>query len=138
MGVYVYCVREDYVHRSAIKGREFENEWFKLAKDGTMTIKGTYHKGYSWDGCSPKMKFKDMFFGTPEAVLNHETGRSKTYYASLVHDVFYQFSKKIKNLVRRKEADDEFYAILKRDGFRTAKLYHWGVRSLGWIWWGRR
>jgi len=138
MGVYVYCIKEDYSHQSLIKGREFENEWLKLDLDGTITIKGSNKQGYAWDGCSPKGKWKDMYFGTPEAVLNYDTRQSKTYYASLIHDVFYQFNRDIKHLVLRKEVDEEFYIILKRDGFCMARLYYLGVRALGWIWWRGR
>ena len=93
-------------------------------KDGNtaIMIKGTNYKGYAWDGCSPKIKIKDIYMGVPEAVLNFGTGQSKTYYASLVHDVFYQFSKKVRSFIKRKEVDREFYAILKRDNFRFASL----------------
>jgi len=137
MGVYVYCVKKSYEYISSIKDREFENEWFKLAKDGTITVKGLNKDGYAWDGCSPKLiKIADMYFGTPEGVLNFTTGKPKTYYASMIHDVLYQFSARIKHLVKRKEADMEFYKILKRDEFRAAKLYYWGVKLCGWIWWG--
>ena len=126
MGVYVYCIKEDYSYKSSIIGRQFENEWFRLDPDGTITIKGTNSRGYAWDGCSPKIKVGDVYFGTSEAVLNYDTGQSKTYYASMVHDVFYQFSKDVRSFVRRKEVDTEFYKILKRDGFRLARLYFWG------------
>ncbi len=137
MGVYVYCIKEDHRYQSSIKDREFENEWFKLDKDGTMIVKGTRYKGYAWDGCSPKWKIKEMYFGTPEAVLNDTTRRSRTYYASLIHDIFYQFSSEIKDIIKRREADEEFYNILKRDGFKMARLYYWGVRCFGWLWWGK-
>jgi len=135
MGVYIYCEREDYRYQSSITGRVFENEWFKLSNDGIIVVKGSYHKGYAWDGCSPKLKIKDIYFGIPESVLNWETGKSKTYYASLVHDVFYQFSKDVKSFVRRKEVDQELLAILKRDQFCFARLYYFAVRLLGWIYW---
>ena len=138
MGIYVYCIREAYLYKSSIVGREFENEWFRLDPDGTITVKGTSEHGYSWDGCSPKWKIKDMYFGTPEAVLNSETLCSKTYYASLIHDIFYQFSKDVEHLVTRDEVDREFYDILRRDGFKPAKLYYWGVWALGLIWWCRK
>lgn len=137
MAVYVYCIKEDYRYNSSITGRTFENEWFKLSPDGKILVKGTNKRGYSWDGCSPKWKWKDMYFGTPEAVLNNETSQSRTYYASLIHDVFYQFSKDAKHMISRKEVDWEFYRILKRDGFKMARLYLWGVRLGGWIWWGK-
>ena len=135
MSVYVYCIKEDYKYQSSITGCEFKNEWFKLIKDGTVFIKGTNSRGYAWDGCSPKFKIKDWYFGTWEAVLNFETGQSKTYYASLIHDVFYQFAKDIRSFVKRKEVDQEFLSILKRDGLRFAKLYYIFVRLFGWIWW---
>ncbi|MFH0772464.1 MAG: hypothetical protein V1933_07580 [Candidatus Omnitrophota bacterium] len=137
MAVYVYCIKEDYHYKSSITGRSFENEWFQLLPDGMITVKGTNKRGYSWDGCSPKYKIRDMYFGTPEAVLNYEKGQSKTYYASLIHDLFYQFSKDVKGIVTRTEVDKEFYDILKRDGFGMAGWYYWAVRLLGWIWWGK-
>ena len=138
MAVYVYCIKEDYKYQSSITGREFENAWFKLSKDGMVIVKGTNYKGYAWDGCSPKFKIKDWYFGMWEAVLNFDTGQSKTYYASLVHDVFYQFAKDVRLFVNRKEVDREFYAILKRDEMRCAIVYYLGVRLFGWIWWYRK
>ena len=138
MSVYIYCIKEDYCYHSSLTGHEFENEWVKLTPDGMVIIKGTHHRGYAWDGCSPKFKIKDIYIGVPEAVLNFGTGQSKTYYASLVHDVFYQFSKKVRSFIKRKQVDREFYAILKRDHFRFAPLYYFCVRMLGWIWWYRR
>jgi len=135
MGVYIYRITEDYVHKSSIKGREFENEWFKLEKDGTVTVKGSNGRGYAWDGCSPKIKVRDVYFGTPEAVMNFEIGKSKTYYASLIHDIFYQFSKDVKTFIERKEVDKEFYNILKEHNFIFATVYYKAVRLLGWLHW---
>jgi hypothetical protein len=138
MGVYLYCIRQDYKYKSSIKGRKFENEWFKLDKDGTVTIKGTHDRGYAWDGCTPKFKIKDMCIGTPEGVLNPDTGKSKTYHASLIHDVLYQFSPDIRSFVKRSEVDQEFYNILKKNKFESAKLYYLGVRLGGWPSWYRK
>lgn len=135
MGVYVYCIKENYAYQSSITGRTYENEWFALSKDGTVMIKGTHYKGYAWDGCSPKLKLNDVYVGTGEAVLNFQTGQSKTYYASLIHDVFYQFAKEVRACVARKEVDREFYRILKRDRFKPARLYYLFVRLFGWLWW---
>lgn len=135
MGVYVYCIKHDYQCQTAIKNRVFENEWLKMDKDGIVTVRGSHYKGYAWDGCSPKFKIKDVYIGTLEAVLNFDTGQSKTYYASLIHDVFYQFSKDVRPFIKRKEVDKEFYCILVRDGFRFAKLYYCAVRLFGWIFW---
>ena len=135
MGVYVYCIKEDYRYQSSIKGRKFDSDWFKLEEDGTVIVKGSNKEGYAWDGCSPKIKIKDIYFGTPEGVLNFETGQSKTYYASLIHDVFYQFSKEIKSFISRKEVDEEFYIILKENKFSFAKIYYRAVRLFGWLFW---
>ena len=135
MSVYIYCINEDYAHKSFIKDREFENEWFKLEKDGTVTVRGRNRRGYAWDGCSPKIKIKDIYFGIPEAVLNFETGKSKTYYASLIHDIFYQFSKDVKPFISRKVVAREPYLILERDKFKFAKVYYKTVRLLGWLFW---
>ena len=137
MGLYVYCIKENYPYKSSITCRQFENAWFKLDPDGMITVKGSNGLGYSWDGCSPKWKLKEMYFGTPEAVLNNETRQSRTYYASLIHDIFYQFSSEVKGIIRRREVDEEFYNILKRDGFKMARSYFWAVRCFGWIWWGK-
>jgi hypothetical protein len=135
MAVYVYCIKEDYRYQSSIKGRTFDCEWFKLEADGTVIVKGSNKAGYAWDGCSIKIKIKDVYFGTPEAVLNFETGYSKTYYATLIHDVFYQYSKDVKSSISRKEVDREFYIILKDNKFKLAKLYYRAVRLLGWLFW---
>ncbi len=135
MSVYVYCIKQDYRHQSLIKNRVFENGWLKLDDSGVVIVKGARYKGYAWDGCSPKIKIKDIYFGIWEGVLNFDTGQSKTYYASLIHDVFYQFSKDLKPFIRREEVDWEFYTILKRDNFRFARLYYIAVRLFGWIFW---
>ena len=133
--VYIYLLTSDYTYSSLIKGCNFENEWLRLSDDGTIVIKGSNKKGYAWDGCSLKFKVLDVYFGTPEGVINRKTKQTKTYFASLVHDVLYQFSDDLKATITRKQTDEEFYHILKRDDFRLARLYYWFVRAFGWIWW---
>ncbi|MBP7216343.1 MAG: hypothetical protein KBA46_03555 [Candidatus Omnitrophica bacterium] len=135
MGVYVYCLREDFQYQSSIVGREFENEWFCLRADGLVIVKGTHYKGYAWDGCSPKIKIKDVYLGTLEGVLHFSSGKSKTYVASLIHDVFYQFSKDVGSFVSRKEVDREFFVALTRHEFAFARWYYCGVRLFGWLFW---
>lgn len=56
MNVYVYCLREDYQYQSSIKGREFENEWVRLSKDGIITVKGTNYKGYAGMAAAQNLK----------------------------------------------------------------------------------
>jgi hypothetical protein len=137
MSVYIYCITHDYQYHSSITGRAFKNDWFNLTEDGIVTVYGTHYKGYAWDGCSPKIKFKDLFLGTLEGVLNNDTAHSKTYYASLIHDVFYQFRKDVRGFIKRKEVDRQLYDILRRDDFRFARFYYLAVRALGWCWWYR-
>ena len=139
MGVYIYCLEQDYKYLSSLKGRGFENEWMKFEPSGMITIKGSNKKGYAWDGCSPKLKWRDIcWIGTPDAVLNWKSMRPKTYYASMIHDIFYQFSNSLKLIVKRKEVDVMFYDILKENHFHFARVYYCVVRSLGWMFWGKR
>ena len=58
-----------------------------LESGGRITVT----RDYAWNGCSPKFCFFDLLFGTPDGVVHAQTGKPKTYYASLVHDVLYQF-----------------------------------------------
>lgn len=135
MGVYIYCIKEDYQYQSGITGRYFENDWMRLTPEGVIIVKGTHIQGYAWDGCSPKWKFKNIYFGTPESILNKFTDRSRTFYASLIHDILYQFSYDLKYIIDRKEADLEFYKIMDRDNFELKNLYYHMVRLFGWPGW---
>ena len=56
--------------------------------DGRLIIP----REYTWDGCTPKFSILDIFvIGTPDGIKNINTGKPKTYFASLVHDVLYQY-----------------------------------------------
>ena len=60
----------------------------QIFENGIIRVK----EGYAWDGCSPKFNILDLFvLGTPDGIRDIETGKAKTYYASLVHDALYQF-----------------------------------------------
>ena len=61
----------------------------RLVIDTTGSI--TVMAGYSWNGCSPKFCLFDIVVGAPDGVVHRETGRPKTYFASMIHDVLYQF-----------------------------------------------
>ncbi len=100
MSVYKFVLEKNVFIQTGLKGREFVNEWVTLDEHGLFCIK----KGYAWDGCSPKFVFADLIIGTPDGRLNESTGKPITYYASLLHDVIYQFKMVIP--VTRKEADD--------------------------------
>jgi len=101
-----------------------------LEQDGRITVT----RGYSWDGCSPKVCFFDLLIGTPDGVVDSHTGRPKTYYASLVHDALYQFIPAELPLSRR-QADQCFLRLMDATGFRLRYLYYVAVRALGWLVW---
>jgi hypothetical protein len=101
-----------------------------IEKEGTITVTA----GYAWDGCSPKFCAFDILFGTPDGIVHAETGRPKTYYASLVHDALYQFLREAAPLTRR-DADRFFLRLLKESDFLPAHLYWLVVRVLGWFVW---
>lgn len=134
---YIYTIKADKDFKTAVLNAAFENEWMKLDTDGSLTVKGSHANGYAWDGCSPKIKFLDTAIGTPEGVLNPNTMVSKTYYPSLVHDVFYQFSFHYKDRVKRMDVDYEFYRMLLIEKFKAARIYYAAVRIFGGFIWAR-
>ena len=86
--------------------------------------------GYAWDGCTPKFSLFDIVFGIPDGVPNQVTKKPKAYYASLMHDVLYQFLDA--NLpLSRAQADRIFLEILTRDRFAPRPIYYAAVRALG-------
>ena len=89
-----YCLDRHYSWPSGLR---FDQDWafadragvvrLILRTDGTMTVTA----GYAWDGCTPKCCVLDLSIGVPDGVVNADTGKPKTYYASLIHDALYQF-----------------------------------------------
>ncbi len=101
-----------------------------IEEQGRITIT----EGYAWNGCSPKFCVLDILFGTPDGVVHAETGRPKTYYASLVHDALYQFLRECVPLTRG-DADRVFLRLLKESDFLLARIYWLFVRGFGWAVW---
>jgi catechol 2,3-dioxygenase-like lactoylglutathione lyase family enzyme len=97
-----------------------------LERNGAITVT----RGYTWNGCSPKVSAFDLLIGTPEGVVNARTGQRKTYFASLVHDALYQFLADGLPLTRR-QADLVFLHLMRESGFRLAPIYWLFVRALG-------
>ncbi len=100
-----------------------------ITKDGRIFIL----PNYSWDGCSPKFFFLDIYFGTPDGIIHEETLKPKTYYASLFHDALYQFFKK-GGPYSIKDADKVFRKLMKKYDFRLSPIYYFVVRGLGNLW----
>jgi hypothetical protein len=86
--------------------------------------------GYAWDGCTPKFALCDIVLGIPDGVPNEVTQQPKAYYASLVHDVLYQFLDAQLPLSRA-QADSVFLELLTRDHFAPRFVYYVAVRCLG-------
>ena len=127
----VYILDEDYERKSSILDVGYKNDWIFINPEGHIYVK----KGYAWNGCSPKINFLDMIIGTPEGEINPETGKPKTYYASLIHDALYQFSEDLKDKIGRRQADKEFHDMLKAEKFRPADLYYAAVRMFSSQFW---
>lgn len=66
-------------------------------------------KGYTWDGCTIVKDYNE------------------TYVASLLHDILY------KHKFKRELADKIFLIQMEIDKFKYAKIYYYGVRLFGWI-----
>ena len=136
----IYTLEKDFIWRSghSIGDRHlvFEDKTGKLrmiiSTDGVITIK----EHYTWDGCTPKLSFFDLFIiGTPDGIRHRETDKPKTYYASLVHDALYQFLPDMpdKNVITRKNADDFFRRLLIEYEFAPNFIYWLAVRLFGGI-----
>lgn len=104
--------------------------WLMIDKQGKITVL----RGYSWNGCTPKICVLDLLIGTPEGAVYEGTGKRKTYYASLVHDALYQFLREASPLTRG-DADRFFLRLMQESDFVLARVYWLVVRALGWAFW---
>ena len=117
-----------------------ENTWLQIYPDKLdpsqtiIEINGTRLTGYAWDGCSPKFQLGDLIFGTPDGVIGIN-GKPKTYYASMAHDILYQFRDQLIGKVTRKDADAIFLEQMQKQNFLLAKLYYSAVRMFGGLFW---
>lgn len=129
--IYKFVHHMDISIQTSLLGRSFKNDWIEISETGliTCTCSNPSERGYAWDGCSPKRNFLDITWGTPDGKLDFETEKPITYYASLFHDVLYQFKREVP--VTRLESDDLFKEMLKLDRFSLWLLYYIGVRIGG-------
>lgn len=100
--------------------------WLEIQPNGKATV----FANYAWDGCTPKFSLFDILIGTPDGVSNFLTKKPKTYYASLMHDVLYQFLP-AGSPVSRASADKIFLELMTRDKFAPCYLYFAAVRVFG-------
>lgn len=134
---YVFVEHKDICYQTRLKGVSFANKWLKIREDGQIIVLGSNPEcnGYAWDGCSPKFFFFDVYFGTPDGIADRETRKPLTYYASLIHDVLYQFRDCYREQVSREIIDQIFLDELRQQSFQLSGLYFWVVRIFGWIYW---
>jgi hypothetical protein len=70
-----------------------------------------------------------IIIGVPDGHIDIGTGKPKTHYASLVHDVFYQYLEYVP--VSKKEIDLLFYDMLRETEFPLAWFYYMAVVYFG-------
>lgn len=130
--VYTFVHRRDEFLRTNILGINYEHPqgYITIKPNGLIEINvSCFGDGYAWDGCTPKYEFLDLIFGTPDGRLDYLTEKPIAYYASFVHDIFYQFKKDVP--LSRKTTDLLFCKILKEAGFNWWWLYYFCVRVAG-------
>ncbi len=117
---------ENYIYRDNNKDNKIR---MVITKDGRIFI----FPNFSWDGCSPKFFFYDIYLGTPDGIIHEDTLKPKTYYASLFHDALYQFFKKC-GPYSLEDADKVFRKLMKKYDFRLSPIYYLFVRLFGKPW----
>lgn len=127
--VYKYVHDEDVWLETNLQTEAHENDVLRIESGGKIMVKGSVGNGYAWDGCSPKKHFLHFLIGTPDGKLDYRTEKPITYYASMVHDIIYQFKSEVD--ISRKEADVLFKITLKESGFMWSGLYYLMVRLFG-------
>jgi hypothetical protein len=136
---WIYVLDQDfsynvlpYLPKDFATGYAFEDSSgtrrFEIHPDGTAKVLA----GYAWDGCTPKFALWDILLGIPDGVPNVQTLKPKAYYASLLHDVLYQFLDAGLPLSRA-SADNLFLELLTRDNFGPRWVYFAAVRVFGGI-----
>lgn len=98
----------------------------EIHPDGTAVVLATY----TWDGCTPKIALFDIPFGIPDGIPNEKTRKPKAYYASLMHDVLYQFLE-VQLPLTRKQVDTIFLELLEESDFAPRQIYYAAVRVFG-------
>jgi hypothetical protein len=123
---YRYTLQEDYSF--TIDGLDMKPRllcfqggrvWLEVEGD-KINIKS----GYSWDGCSPKVKLPFLnWIGTPDFKESME--------GSLVHDALYQFHKELP--ITKDQADRKFLSLMNKNNFKFAEVYYLAVVWFGWF-----
>lgn len=126
MSLYKFTLDQDYIFDLSpftLISHNIQKPWMRI--EGTKLI---IPAGYSWDGCSPKFKIGNKIFGAPDF-------GEKTKYASLVHDVLYQYAGI--HFINKDSSDYIFYSIMKNNNFNGAKFYYFMVKQFGDYFWDK-
>lgn len=129
--MYLYTLKKDFKYtlphgfRGRVNGmiRFYDDKFKKLAEISDFYI--TVYSGYSSDGCSPKIKLFNWVVGTPDGPIQDD-GYPQTYWASLIHDVIWQFNEQ--SPFASLERDKLFLYMLKKSNWKYSNLYYYAVR----------
>lgn len=113
------------MHPIFFDGRLMGNVIIRPVKNENTVVTIAILKGYSWDGCTPKIKVGDNIVGIWDGFTSYKTKLPKCYYGSLVHDFLLQFQNK--HNVDVNSAHLIMLLLFKRDKFELSCLYYLAV-----------
>lgn len=125
--VFKFYLNEDVTHVSRFWICEkFRSEFLNV--DGN---KLTLKRGFKWDGCSPKITWKDLYIGTPDGVIEKFGEKNylpKSGKGSGFHDALWKYRKELG--LDRLTADFIALDIWLEDDFHWAETCFWGLQIL--------
>lgn len=125
--IAIYQLQKDHVEENTGLGDyTFDSKWLKIESDGKITVT----KGYCWDGCTPKIVVCGvLLIGIYDGILDKITKIPKTYYASLIHDILYQYYGY--HGIPKSKIDKLFLDMLRKQSFKYSLKYYIAVKLLG-------
>lgn len=87
----------------------------------------TIYSGYSWDGCSPKVKLGKHIIGIWDGFTDKDTQLPQAYYGSLIHDFLLQFKSQMSKSITTRLIHLSFLTILQQYNFPLSYLYYVAV-----------
>lgn len=122
-GIWIFKLKDDYIETdTGLKNYTFDSDWLKITWNEEIVVR----KGYTWDGCTPKIT-KNI--GVFDGLIDKETNKKKAYYPSLIHDALYQYYGY--HGISRKQIDLLFLRMLQKKKFAFSWLYYIAVRLFG-------
>ncbi len=116
----------DEVYQTWVRGVEFGNEWFCIARTGLATVK----QGYAVDGNSPKILILNLgYIGPPDGKIIPGTNLPSTYRAFFIRDALIQFAADLN--IQPNKAHREYCKEIKLTRFPLRNLYCCAVYLFG-------